>query len=447
MKETGTAHWFSANAGATNSTGFTALPGGARQGNGGIIDIGSEGYFWSSAESGTLNAWYRGLEFRNGGFNRYNDQRSGGYSVRCLLGASQIIQKDIPAVDSKIAAFMSTYNIPGASLAVTKNGKLVYIKGFGVADQGTNEKVTPVYRFRLASISKTYTGVAIMKLCQDGKINLEGKVFGQGSILGTDFGTAPYKDNLTAITVHQLLQHLSGAWGASTGTDVIDYNPAFTNKQLLDWIIDTRPMPYAPGTFFDYSNVNYFILARIIEKVTGQTYFEYLQSILNTIGATETDMAGQTLADRKPMEVKYYGQGADAQYVYNIAFPRRVADGGIITTAKDLLKMVTAVDGFGTRPDILNTATLNQFVTPSSVFPGYACGIGIWSSENLWFNNGSLPGSRTWFMRHDNGMCVALLLNSRTESDPNNVFTYAMQDLVLDIIKNTNYKWQDIDQF
>jgi len=358
-----------------------------------------------------------------------------------------IVQSDIPAVDSKITAFMNTYNIPGATLAVSKNGKLVYMKGFGVGDQTTDEKVTPAYRFRLASVSKTYTGVAIMKLFQDGKIDLDGKVFGSGSILGSDFGTPPYQANLTKITVRQLLQHTIGAWGASTGLDVIDYNPAYSNKQLLDWIIDTRPMPNSPGTIFDYSNVNYFILARIIEKVSGQSYFDYVKSILNTIGAADTDVAGQTLAERKPMEVKYYGQGADAQYVYNIAFPRRVADGGIITTAKDLLKLVTAVDGSDTRPDVLNHTKISQFIQPSSVFANYACGIGIWGAENLWFNNGSLPGSRTWFMRHDNGMCVALLLNSRPETDPNNVFTYAMQSLVLDIIKNTNYKWQDIDQF
>ena len=69
-------------------------------------------------------------------------------------------QSDIVSVDSKISTFMTTYNIPGASLAVSKNGKLVYIKGYGNADIGTGEKVTPAHRFRLASVSKTFTGVA-----------------------------------------------------------------------------------------------------------------------------------------------------------------------------------------------------------------------------------------------------------------------------------------------
>jgi CubicO group peptidase (beta-lactamase class C family) len=357
------------------------------------------------------------------------------------------VQSDIPVLDSKITAFMSTYNIPGASLAVSKNGKLVYMKGYGFADTAAKEKVTPAYRFRLASVTKTYTGVAIMKLFQDGKLNLDGKVFGTGAILGTDYGTPPYKANLTALTVRMLLQHITGAWGAATGGDVIDQNPAYTNKQLLDWIIDTRPMPNAPGSIFDYSNVNFFILGRIIEKVSGLTYYSYIQSILNSFGATTTDSAGKTLADRKPLEVVYYGQNTDAQFVYTIGFPRRDADAGLISTAKDVLKMVTAVDGFPTRPDILNASTITQFITPSAVFTGYACGIGLWSVENLWFNDGSLPGTRTWFMRDNNGMCVALLLNSRPDTDPGNTFAYAMQAVALDVVKNTSYAWQDIDQF
>lgn len=357
------------------------------------------------------------------------------------------VQIDIPALDSKITAFMGTYNIPGASLAVSKNGKLVYMKGYGYADQANNVLVTTADRFRLASVTKTYTGVAIMKLFQDGKLDLDGKVFGNGTILGTDFGTPPYKPNLTALTVRMLLQHITGAWGAATGGDVIDQNPAFTNKQMLDWIIDTRPMPNPPGSIFDYSNVNFFILGRIIEKITGMSYYDYIHSIMILIGANDTEAADKTLADRKPNEVMYYGQGTDAPYVYNIAFPRRDADAGLISTAKDVLKMVTAVDGFNTRPDILNAATITQFTTPSAVYPSYACGIGIWSAQHLWYNDGSLPGTRTWFMRDDNGMCVAILLNSRPDSDPGNVFEFAFQAVALDVVKNTAYSWQDIDQF
>jgi D-alanyl-D-alanine carboxypeptidase len=358
-------------------------------------------------------------------------------------------QVDIAALNSRITGFMSSYNIPGASLAVTKNGKLVYVKSFGKANTATGEDVTPAHRFRLASVSKTFTGVAILKLVQDGKLNLDAKVFGTGGVLTNDYGTAPYNANLLKITVRHLLQNVSGSWGAASGGDVIDQNPTFTYKQFFDWVLNTRPNPNTPGTVYDYSNVNFVLAGRIIEKVSGKTYINYIkEDIMAPIGASQTDMAGKTAADKKTNEVTYYGQGNDAPYVYNIAFPRRDADGGLMTTATDLIRLVNAIDGSSTKPDILNAANLTLLTTTSTVFSGYACGIGIWGAENVWFNYGSLPGTRTAFMRNANGMCAVLLLNSRVDPTTNeNPFVFAMQDLVLDITKNSSYSWQDIDQF
>lgn len=358
-------------------------------------------------------------------------------------------QNDIAGVDNKVLSFLSAYNIPGASLAVTKNGKLVYVKGYGKANKATGEDVTPAHRFRLASVSKTYTGVAILKLVQDGKLSLDATVFGTGGVLGNDYGTAPYNANLLKITVRHLLQNVSGSWGAATGGDVIDQNPSYTYKQFFDWLLATRPNPNTPGTVYDYSNVNFVLAGRIIEKVSGKSYINYIkEDIMQPIGGTQTEMSGKTEAEQKTKEVKYYGQGNDQNFVYTIAFPRRDADGGLMTTATDLLRLVTAIDGSGTRPDILNGTSLTALTTSSSVFSGYACGIGIWSAENVWFNYGSLPGTRTAFMRNANGMCVALLLNSRVDPTTNeNPFVYAMQDLVLDLTKNSAYAWQAIDQF
>jgi D-alanyl-D-alanine carboxypeptidase len=360
-----------------------------------------------------------------------------------------VTQTDIATVNSKVTTFMSTYNVPGASLAVTKNGKLVYIKGFGKANTTTGELVTPASRFRLASVSKTFTGVAILKLVQEGKLGLDAKVFGTGGVLANDYGTAPYNANLLNITVRHLLQNVSGSWGAASGGDVIDQNPSYTYKQFFDWVINTRPNPNAPGTVYDYSNVNFVLAGRVVEKISGKTYINYIkEDIMAPIGATQTDMSGKTEAEKKANEVTYYGQGADAAFVYNIAFPRRDADGGIMTTATDLIRLVNAIDGSTTRPDILNTSNLTLLTTPSTVYSSYACGIGIWSAENVWYNYGSLPGTRTAFMRNANGICAVLLLNSRVDPTTNeNPFVFAMQDLVLDITKNASYSWQDIDQF
>lgn len=122
------------------------------------------------------------------------------------------VQADIISLDSKVDAFMTKYNVPGASLAVSKNGKLVYIKGYGFADKSTGEKVTPAHRFRLASVSKTYTGAAIVKLAQEGKFAMDDKVFGESGILGTEYGTPPYNQNVSNMTIRHLLNNTTGSW-------------------------------------------------------------------------------------------------------------------------------------------------------------------------------------------------------------------------------------------
>ncbi|MGZ8545178.1 MAG: serine hydrolase domain-containing protein, partial [Flavisolibacter sp.] len=257
----------------------------------------------------------------------------------------------------------------------------------------------------------------------------------------------PYNANVSNMTVRHLLQNVTGSWGSGTGGDVIDQNPAYTNVQLFNWILNTRPNPKAPGTFYDYSNINFWIAGRVIEKASGKSYINYLkEDLLAPIGITSVDMAGKTLAERKTNEVRYYGQGSDNNYTYNIAFPRRDADGGLISTAKDLLKFVAAFDGFNSRPDILNSSSVTALTTGSAVFPSYALGIGIWNAENLWYNYGSLPGTRSAFMRHNNGMSAALIFNSRVNPSAETPFVQGMQSLVLDLVKNT-YPWQDIDQF
>jgi CubicO group peptidase (beta-lactamase class C family) len=360
-------------------------------------------------------------------------------------------QDDIVAIDNAVQTFLTTYNVPGASLAVSKNGMLVYRKGYGVADQAANTPVTINHRFRLASVSKTFTGAAIMKLVQAGSLSLSDKVFGATGILGTTYGTPPYNANVSNITVGQLLTNTSGSWGAATGGDVIDQNPTYTNVQMLNWVLNTRPNPKAPGTFYDYSNVGFWLAGRVIEKVSGKTYLNYItQDLLASTGATNVDMAGKTEAETKTNEVKYYGQGNDAIYTYNIAFPRRDADGGLIATASDLLRLVTAIDGFNTRPDILNSSSITAFTTvPTGLTNSstYANGIAIWSAENLWYNYGSLPGTRTGFMRHNNGMSVVLLLNSRADPAGNeSPFIFGMQNLMLNMVKGA-YPWQNTDQF
>src|SRR3954447_17778530 len=127
-------------------------------------------------------------------------------------------QTGIPAgsmgpCDTQMYAFLSKYQIPGATLAIAKNGKLVDMRAFGTADQAGTELTRPDHMFRIASMSKPITSVAIMQLIESGQLSLSDKPFGPGGILNTDpyFANANVTDpRIYDITIQNLLEHSAG---------------------------------------------------------------------------------------------------------------------------------------------------------------------------------------------------------------------------------------------
>src|SRR3954464_1278767 len=127
-------------------------------------------------------------------------------------------QTGIPAgsmgpCDTQMYAFLSKYQIAGATLAIAKNGKLVYMRAFGTADQAGTEATQPYHMFRIASISKPITSIAIMQLIESGQLSLSDKPFGPGGILNVDpyFAKANVTDSrIYDITIQNLLEHAAG---------------------------------------------------------------------------------------------------------------------------------------------------------------------------------------------------------------------------------------------
>lgn len=358
-----------------------------------------------------------------------------------------IVQKDIATIDAQIVQYMSTYKVPGASLAISKDGKLVYSKGYGFADQGSQEAVTVHHRFRIASISKTLTSIAIMNMMEESALSLDDKVFGEQGILGTTFGTKPYYPYLLKITVRDLLQHTGGGW-RNFIDDPCFLHPDFTSEQLISWGLDNVALAYEPGTHFHYSNFGYLILGRIIEKLTGETYENYVKSILAPLGAIRTEIAGNKETDRKNEEVKYYTQNNEDPYA-SYAISRNDAPFGWISTPSDLLRVMTAIDGARTRPDLLSGETLAIMTTPAPNTANHAKGIYRYDDPQagpIWFNYGSLPGTHTFVFRSESGFCVAFFTNSRFDANYN-ASSDAMSDILLEIIKDEEIPWQDMDQF
>lgn len=356
----------------------------------------------------------------------------------------QITQNDIAEVDKVVKDYMDKYKIPGLSLAVTKNEKLVYVKGYGKADKEKNLDVTPNSIFRIASISKTITGIAITKLIEEGKLNMDNKVFGATGILGTTYGKKAYSTKLTSLTVRNLLQHTSGGW-PTDGTDPAFKSPELSSKDLIDWTLDNTTLPNVPGEVYQYSNFGYILLGVIIEKVSNKTYENYVkEAIFKPIGIESASVAGNTLEEQKTNEVKYYGTtaGGSSPYIYNL---RRLASaGGWTISAKDLVKLIAHVDGFEGRKDLLNPNSIKLFTTIASLSkPSYYAN-GILIQSNDWWHNGSLPGTLSHFSRNNNRITAVAIVNQRNGgNDSNDLNLLTSQS----IAGNNSIKWQDIDQF
>jgi CubicO group peptidase (beta-lactamase class C family) len=330
-----------------------------------------------------------------------------------LPASKDISDRERAQMTSVAQAFAERYDVPGLSVAIARKGRLVYDQSLGVADRERSETLTLNHRFRIASVSKPITATAIFLLIQDGKLALSHKVFGQGAVLGTRFGRRPYGRYVEDITIEHLLTHTGGGW-RNDGSDPMFKHPEMSHADLISWTLDSIPLQNPPGQSYAYSNFGYCVLGRVIEAIGGRPYEQIVrQRVLEKCGLRGLAIAGNTLADRAQLEVRYYGQAGENPYNMNVR--RMDSHGGWLATARDLTVFATYVDGFDSPADILESRGVRRMTTPSAASQNYACGWSVNTSNN-WWHGGSLPGTTTILVRTASGMCWAALTNTRRPS-------------------------------
>ena len=215
---------------------------------------------------------------------------------------------------------MAAANIPAGTLAMMRDGVVVYERGFGWHDQERTQIVPHDALMRLASVTKPFTATAIRTLIDSGAISLTNRVFDVGQPGGGILDLAPFPSLSDArigdITVDHLLQHRAG-WDRNTvgDFDFSDYAAAAAMGQPMPIsrvdrmrFILGQPLQFTPGTQYAYSNIGYDTLGLIVEEVTGQPYEQYLQEeVLDPLGISPDDlMQGRTRwEDRNPREPFY----------------------------------------------------------------------------------------------------------------------------------------------
>jgi CubicO group peptidase (beta-lactamase class C family) len=327
------------------------------------------------------------------------------------------------------ASFMRKFDVPGLSVAIARNGRLVYENPFGESNRQSHERLTGSNLFRIASVTKPITSTAIFTLIERDKLRQQDKVFGPGAILGTKFGKVPYRKWVEEITIDHLLTHTCGGWDNSSDDPMFE-SLGMDHARLITWTLDTKPLRNPPGTHYAYSNFGYCVLGRVIEEITGRAYRDFVQEeVLGRCGVHDMRISGNTLKERFPEEVIYYGQNGENPYDMNVT--RMDSHGGWLATPRDLVLFLNHVHGFKSTPNILKPETIKAMTTPSPVNSGYARGWAVNSAPN-WWHDGGLPGTSTIMVRTASGFCWAALTNTRTAGQPD--MGLALDNMVWDMV-------------
>ena len=354
------------------------------------------------------------------------------------------------AYDREVEAFLQARQVPGGALAVVKNRRLVYARGYGWADREKRIAARPDSLFRIASISKPITAVAVLRLVEEGKLDLDARAFDLVTLKPLPSAGAKRDPRLSQITVHQLLQHTAG-WDHDQSFDPMSRSvqiakaagepPPARPHAIIRYMLG-RKLDFDPGTRYAYSNFGYCVLGRVIEAVSGQPYETFVQDkILAPIGIRRMRV-GATLASA-PEEVRYYTpDGAKADSVFPDT-PKQVpwpyggfyleamdAHGGWIASVTDLARFAAALHDPEHSP-LLKPGTVRTMHAPppppvsrrkdGALEPAYyGCG---WSvrpvakegKASSW-HTGSLPGTYALLVRRWDGLSWAVLFNQRSEN-------------------------------
>lgn len=365
--------------------------------------------------------------------------------------------------DRTVRQFLNRWQIQGASLAVMKDGNLIYYKGYGYADAENGDSVEVRHIFRMASVSKLITAVGIMKLQEQGKLKLSSPVFGPNGLL------PQFKDytdrRVERITVEHLLRHKAG-FTVRAGDPMFSpltmelarrtgKTKALTTDQMIAHIIKTG-LGYTPGNRTKYSNFGYTLLSKIIEQVSGQNYEQYIkQKILAPIGCHDMHIAHNADSLRHTNEVKYY-ESSDAELVEACDGSGKMVqkcDGGNdvqglqgagawVASPVEMLMFTAAIDGHPGKPDILQKSSIARMTqcNKGELPMGW---MRIKENGN-WVRTGSMAGTSAMLCKQSDGYTWIFVTN--TSSWKGARFTRLISGMVNSAFGRVD-QWPEKDMF
>jgi N-acyl-D-amino-acid deacylase len=334
--------------------------------------------------------------------------------------------------DDAVVKIMERHGVPGAALAITRNGKLVLAKGYGWADAAHGTPAEPDTLFGLASLSKSITAVAVLKLAEQGKLDLDARVFDLLKHIRPPKG-ARTDPRLANVTVRQCLNH-SGGWDRAVNGDPVNWEPQIcramrlrpplTPTQFLSFALSI-PLDFEPGTDAKYSNVGYVALGEVVAKASGQPYAAFVaEQVFKPMGIKRPAL--------HPLAGKYLVGEAIRHLAGTLVplppmrLPMVDAAGGWSGSVVDVARFLTNIDGSRGQPVLGEKARKWMLEAPPAPLKprpdGTHFGLG-WDSvvggkTFGYFKDGSYQGMRTFMKRLPTGVSWVLLYNASMDFDP-----------------------------
>jgi CubicO group peptidase (beta-lactamase class C family) len=311
-------------------------------------------------------------------------------------------------IDALVDAVLADHRAVGLAVAVARGDQLLVAKGYGVADVAHATPVTADTVFRIGSVTKQFTAVAILQLVERGELKLTDDV-------RTYVPEFPAKSR--TVTIEHLLTHTSGIPSYTDAANWIELGAKrMTHAQMLALFADA-PLGFDPGTRWEYSNSNYYLLGMVIEKVTGKPYAEVIRDrVLAPAGMTASGYCTDTMPGLAAGYSLHDGTPAPAAPV-DMSTP--YAAGALCSTVGDLLAWQRALDtGVVLAPEtIARMRTAATLANGDSTHYGYAVFLGDLDGHPRIGHGGGINGFTSMLARYpDDDVTIAVLANAEVDT-------------------------------
>ena len=344
--------------------------------------------------------------------------RGGRATVALLASVCLFWPVDLVADErsKRVDALFNTWiepDTPGCALGIIENGQFIYQRGYGAANLDYDIPITSQSVFRIGSVSKQFTAMAVLLAAEEGKLSLDDDIRKYLPEL------SPYDP---PVTIRHLLHHTSGLRDYLYLMDLVgkredDY---YTNEEVMALLARLKELNFRPGEEYLYSNTNYFLFSQIIPRVTGKSLREWAaEKIFRPLGMNHTHFHDD-LREVVPRRATGYRKKDDGTFEIDVSTINMVGDGGLFTTVEDLFKWDqdfyrNVLGGPNVMPQMLAPGTLNDGTVQS-----YALGLRVSRYRGLPVvgHGGSWVGYRAATLRFPEQKFSVICLCNRADAVP-----------------------------